>query len=329
MKLFDLIIPESKKIDSVMRADLDGVTADVDGLLQEVLEYSLFGGGKRFRPLLMVLSARLFGTKDEHDLYKLAIAFEYLHVATLLHDDVIDNGETRRGKATVHCQYGMIPAILAGDFLHSRSMWLIGTYGNKQLLDIFCKATHGMVDGEFVQLRNATNYNQSADQYFDGIIGKTALLIGAATEIGCCFGGGNSLDRKALSLYGINLGCAFQIIDDLLDYQGDEAKTGKSKGNDLAEGKMTLPLIYAMNRSERSDKKRFLEILTSKEERIRSFNQVYDFIQSHSGFADSRKKAQNLIDEALHHLKPYKEHGDGHPFVILEELAHYVLTRNK
>lgn len=329
MKLFELIIPESQKIDSVMRADLVKITQDTDDLLNEVLEYSLFSGGKKVRPMLAILSARLFGEHGEQSLYNLAIAFEYLHVATLLHDDVIDNGDYRRGKPTVHRKYGMIPAILAGDFLHSRSMELMARYGSGELLDIFCEATQGMVDGEFVQLRNASNFNQSVDQYFEGIIGKTALLIGAATEIGCCYGGGNKTDREAFRQYGINLGCAFQIIDDLLDYQGNEKKTGKSVGNDLAEGKITLPLIYALNRVSSDEKSRFMEILASKEKRIQAFADIYELIASRNGFVDSRKKAQKLIDQALDHLAPYKSRCDSHTFFILEELAHYVLTREK
>jgi len=130
MKLFELIIPESQRIDSVMRADLVKVTHDTDDLLNEVLEYSLFSGGKKIRPMLAILSARLFGEHEGQSIYNLAIAFEYLHVATLLHDDVIDNGDYRRGKPTVHRKYGMIPAILAGDFLHSRSMELMARYGS-------------------------------------------------------------------------------------------------------------------------------------------------------------------------------------------------------
>jgi len=186
-----------------------------------------------------------------------------------------------------------------------------------------------MVDGEFVQLRNANNCNQSVDQYFEGIIGKTALLIGAATEIGCCYGGGTKTDRDAFRQYGINLGCAFQIIDDLLDYQGDQKKTGKSVGNDLAEGKITLPLIYALNRVPGDEKKRFMEILASQEKRKNAFADIYKLIACQNGFVDSRNKAQKLIDQALGHLAPYKSHCDSQAFSILEELAHYVLTREK
>lgn len=329
MELLKLIIPESQKIDKAMRADLDLVTADVDDLLKEVLEYSLFGGGKRIRPLLVIMAARLCGKQEKTTLYQLAVAFEYLHVATLLHDDVIDSGVTRRGRMTVHLKFGMIPAILAGDFLHARSMALVGNLGGKGSLDVFSEATRGMVDGEFIQLRNGENGNESIEQYYQGIIGKTALLIGAATEIGCMFGGGDTSDRAAFKQYGMNLGCAFQIIDDLLDYQGEESQTGKKVGNDLVEGKITLPLIITLNRAGKKEKSRIMQILASKEERRDAFSEISGLIELYNGFDDSRKKAQELVDEALYYLQRFQEYGDRKAGFILEELAGYVLTRKK
>lgn len=329
MDLLEHILPLSQRIDQAMRADLSTVTADVDDLLREVLEYGLFGGGKRFRPLLTILAARVCGGCDDERLYQLAVAFEYLHVATLLHDDVIDNGVTRRGRPTVNVQYGLVPAILAGDFLHARSIALVGDLGGPESLKIFSEATRGMVDGEFVQLRNAENYNQSAEQYYQGIIGKTALLIGAATEIGCIFGGGNLEDRVALRQYGLNLGCAFQIVDDLLDYQGDELQTGKKTGNDLAEGKITLPLIIALEKAGSGEKKRVLHMLATPEERKSSLTEVVELIRFYDGFDTSRQKAQELVDEALQHLQRFSPVGDSQAVSILNGLAAYVLSRQK
>lgn len=329
MELLESIIPESQKIDETMRADLDAITVGADKLLQEVLEYSLFSGGKRFRPLLAIMAARLSGEKGGDKLYQLAIAFEYLHVATLLHDDVIDNGKTRRGRPTVHLRFGTVAAILAGDFLHARSMALVGHLGGKRSLGLFCEATTGMVDGEFVQLRNQQNYNQSVEQYFQSILGKTALLIGATTEIGVIFSGGNEEERLALKQYGINLGCAFQIIDDLLDYQGEEDQTGKKSGNDLAEGKITLPLIITLNRATEKDRSRIMQVLASKEAREASFAEISGLIDHYNGFSDSRNKAQKLIDVALDHLQRFERCGDKSAYFVLQGLAQYVLTRKK
>lgn len=313
-----------------MKTDLDVITVKVDALLKEVLEYSLFGGGKRFRPLLTVMSARLLGNGENGDeLYKLAVAFEYLHVATLLHDDVIDNGLTRRGRPTVHLKYGMVPAILAGDFLHARAMSIVGSIGGMEALNVFCGATRAMVDGEFVQMRNTENYNQSVDQYFQGILGKTALLIGAAAEVGCIFRNGGSRERSALNQYGVNLGCAFQIIDDLLDYQGEESLTGKKCGNDLVEGKITLPLIITLNRADEKERSRIMQILASKEERKGAFDEISEMITRYDGFIDSRKKAQEFIDIALNHLNTFKDNGADQAFSILEGMAWYVMERKK
>jgi octaprenyl-diphosphate synthase len=329
MDLKERIAPDIQRIEEMMRADLDALANQMDGLLLEVLRYGLLNGGKRFRPLLAVLAARLCRGGDDQDVYRLAIAFEYLHVATLFHDDVIDNADTRRGKATVSRLYGTVAAILAGDFLHARSMAIIGECAGLAALKIFCRATSGMVDGEFLQLRNAVNVNQSEEGYFAAIIGKTALLIAATTEIGALAGGADEAKRQALKTYGSNLGCAFQIIDDLLDYLGDQNITGKPVGNDLAEGKMTLPLILAMNRANESDRENLLRILSQEDLRRESLATVKEIIAKYNGFADTKKKADVLIAEAIEQLAVFSLPPQQKDRAILEALAHYVLSRNK
>jgi octaprenyl-diphosphate synthase len=326
--LKELIQPDVLKIEEAMRADIDSLREQLDDLLLEVLRYGLFNGGKRFRPLLAVLAARLCG-KTGPDVYQLAIAFEYLHMATLFHDDVIDNADFRRGRPSVSRAYGMVAAILAGDFLHARSMSIIGEFGGVEALKIFCRATGGIVDGEFLQLRNATNYNQSEKDYFSAITGKTALLISATTEIGALFGGGKKHERQALERYGNNLGCAFQIIDDLLDYLGDQHTTGKAVGNDLAEGKITMPLILTMNRAECKDREQLLEILQDSVSRREYLAEVIGLIEKYNGFADTKAKAEELVQGALSQLEIFSRPDKTKDRMILEGLAHYVLTRKK
>jgi octaprenyl-diphosphate synthase len=165
--------PETEKINILMREDLRIID---DALLREVLTHALFNGGKRVRPLLCSLAARICGSYSD-SIFHLAIAFEYLHVATLLHDDVIDQAEKRRGQETVSRRWGSTPAILAGDFLHARSMFLIGSQGGIRCLEIICKATAAMVEGEFLQLHNASNLLLSENDYLRIIKGKTAVLI--------------------------------------------------------------------------------------------------------------------------------------------------------
>ncbi|MDR3631523.1 MAG: polyprenyl synthetase family protein [Desulfocapsaceae bacterium] len=328
LDLKEQIKPDIQRVEEAMRQDLDTASDRLDDLLLEVLRYGLFNGGKRFRPLLTILAARLCGG-DVPDIHRLAIAFEYLHVATLFHDDVIDNADTRRGRPALNRVYGTVAAILAGDFLHARSMAIVGERAGLEALKIFCQATGGMVDGEFLQLRNAANYDLSEEGYFAAITGKTALLIAATTEIGSLAGGATQEQRHAMRGYGSNLGCAFQIIDDLLDYLGDQQITGKPVGNDLAEGKMTLPLILAMNRAGKEDRQRLLQILKDEGLRKKSAGTVTEIISKYNGFSDTKKRAEQMICQAIAPLAIFSRETQRKDRLILEGLAQYVLTRNK
>lgn len=324
--LLKLVKPDIDRIEEALKGDLEALAEEMDGLLIEILNYGLFGGGKRFRPLIAVVSSRLCPNFSK-EMYHLSIAFEYLHLATLFHDDIIDQADTRRGKESVCKLYGITGAILAGDFLHARSMEIVGRYG-VECLSVFCNATRSMVDGEFVQLRNSRNYNQSEQDYFTAIEGKTALLISAATEIGGHFGGADAEQRTALKEYGRNLGYGFQIVDDLLDYLGDEKKTGKVVGNDLAEGKMTLPLIITLQNASTKDKVRLTEILQDGERRAASFIEVHRLIEAYDGYYLTRKKAEHCINKAVESLSifPAEKKND---VAILEGLAVYALHREK
>ena len=319
---------EATKIDACMRRDLAGLKSETDALLREVLEYGLFNGGKRIRPLLVVLAARLCGNRDEQ-VYQLGCAFEYLHAATLFHDDIIDNSALRRGKNSVYKQYGITPAILAGDYLHALSMATVGRLAGARGLTIFCQATTGMVDGEFMQLRNAAKDTLAEPEYYDAIMRKTGLLIAAACEVGALYGGGTEEQIAALRSYGVHLGCAFQIIDDLLDYQGDPARTGKAVGNDLLEGKITLPLILAMQAAGEEERGRLLALLAKKNGLTDKVSEVAEIVAKAGGFAAARAKAEVAVAGALDALRLFAEPEQKHEREILEDLARYVLTREK
>jgi len=331
-----LLAPDVAAIEKAMEADVAAMAGESAILLSDILRYGLFNGGKRIRPLLAVLSYRLAGggtrdggADDPGDIRCLAIAFEYLHCATLFHDDVIDRASTRRGRPAVNVTFGETAAILAGDYLHARSMLLIGRLGGVQALEIFCGATTAMVDGEFRQLYNAGQFNPAEGDYFAVIMGKTARLIGAACEIGALAAGAGAEIQMALRNYGLHLGCAFQIIDDLLDYQGEAAMTGKAVGNDFAEGKMTLPLIIAINRADQPDRQRLLAMLASADERKDGFAEARALIERHDGFGLARKKAEAMTAEALAQLR-LVDTGQGRPErAVLEALAAYVLQRRK
>lgn len=318
---------EAAEIDRYMRADISGLKAEVDDLLYQILDYGLFNGGKRVRPLLVVLASRICGNGD-NDAYRLGTAFEYLHAATLFHDDIIDQSETRRGKQSVYRKFGLIGAILAGDFLHAKAMAVVGKYSGQSGLEVFCRATTGMVDGEFMQLKNANKHNLSELDYYNAIMGKTGLLIAAACEIGGLFGGGDGRQIKALREYGEHLGCAYQIVDDLLDYLGDPGKTGKVLGNDLAEGKMTLPLILAINRADATDRSRLMQILADIDQRGSGVKEVCSIIARYNCFDAARKRAETAVQEACQALSVFSGN-NGLERQILEGLARYVLSREK
>lgn len=325
--LKDLMLTEVALIDSTIESDLESLDEQLDPLLDEVLRYSLFNGGKRIRPLLVILASRICGG-DESKLYRLSIAFEYLHVATLLHDDVIDQADTRRGKPSVNKEFGLVAAILAGDFLHARAMTLVGELSGQTGLSIFSEATQGMVDGEFVQLRNCEQYELSEENYFDAIQGKTAQLISASCEIGAVYANATKEQQMVLRFYGSNLGAAFQIVDDLLDYLGDAKDTGKKIGNDLIEGKVTLPLILALRNAGKKDDEKLLKFLNSEDARQTKFIEIVELVSEYGGFEESKQRAESLIQEALHKLILFK--GSNVVAVeILTGLAGYVLARNK
>ncbi|MBB5347146.1 polyprenyl synthetase family protein [Desulfoprunum benzoelyticum] len=322
------ISSESGRVDAAMRSDLEGLAPEVDDLLMKVLQYCLFNGGKRIRPLLVVLAARICGRRDP-GIYQLARAFEYLHAATLMHDDVIDNADTRRGKPAVHIRFGIVAAILTGDFLHARSMAIVGALAGSEALSVFSEAAGKMVDGEFLQMRNAACLNLSEDDYHHAILGKTGILISAACEVGAVWAGAGSEERVALREYGICLGSAFQMIDDLLDYQGDRGKTGKQVGNDLAEGKMTLPLILTVQHADGRDRARLQEIFGDEIGRREGLEEVSGLIAKYDGFALTRSRAEQMGALALSRLDLFPDETCAEEKAVLQGLVDFVLKREK
>lgn len=326
--LMATISEESALIDAAMQTDIDGLAMRVDQVLTDVLRYSLFNGGKRIRPLLTVLASRLCGRSDP-EIYQLARAFEYLHAATLMHDDVIDNADTRRGRSSVHRQFGTVAAILAGDFLHARSMAIVSALAGSEALNVFSEATGRMVDGEFLQMRNTACFNLSVDDYQRAILEKTGLLIAASCEVGALWAGGSAEQRIALREYGLCLGCAFQVIDDLLDYQGKSAATGKQVGNDLAEGKMTYPLIVTVQRADRSDRKRLRQIIGDSALRRSALDEVIELITRYDGFRLARIKAEEMAIASLQPLSIFSDQANGREKMAMKGLVQYVLDREK
>lgn len=214
-------------------------------LIRQISEYIINSGGKRLRPALVLLSAGAFGYSGGYH-HVLAAVVEFIHTATLLHDDVVDESNLRRGNATANALFGNAASVLVGDFLYSRAFQMMVGAGSVRVMEILADATNTIAEGEVLQLLNCNDADIDEARYLQVIHYKTAKLFEAATRLGAILGNASATDEEAMAVYGMRMGTAFQLIDDVLDYSGDHAETGKNVGDDLAEGKPTLPLIYAM-----------------------------------------------------------------------------------
>lgn len=230
-------------------------------LVAEIAAYLVQAGGKRLRPLLVLLAARSCGDSSQHPV-KLAVAIEFLHTAMLLHDDVVDESTLRRGRRTANAEWGNAASVLVGDFLHSRAFELMVELGNIDVMALISKATNGIAEGEVQQLTLLQNTSTSEADYLEVIYRKTALLFEVSAESGAVLGGASASEAAAYREYGRHLGLAFQLMDDWLDYEGSAQELGKNTGDDLAEGKVTLPIILALKAAGASDRRILEQAIT-------------------------------------------------------------------
>jgi octaprenyl-diphosphate synthase len=237
----EFIAADMQAVDRVIRTRLH---SDVP-MIRQVAEYIIGGGGKRLRPALVVLSAGAFGYAGSRH-HELAAVIEFIHTATLLHDDVVDESALRRGRATANALFGNAASVLVGDFVYSRAFQIMVEANHMRILEVLAEATNVIAEGEVLQLMNCHNPDIEEDGYLQVIRCKTAKLFEAATRVGALLGGASPQAEEAMARYGAHLCTAFQLIDDVLDYSGDASVIGKNVGDDLAEGKPTLPLIHAM-----------------------------------------------------------------------------------
>lgn len=228
-------------VDAVIRQRLRSEVV----LVNQVAEYIIAGGGKRMRPALVLLSAGALDYSGSHH-HELAAVVEFIHTATLLHDDVVDESALRRGRDTANAVFGNAASVLVGDFLYSRAFQMMVQVGQMRVMQVLSSATNIIAEGEVLQLMNCHDPDVDEARYLQVIRYKTAKLFEAAAQLGAILAGASPEQEQALSAYGMHLGTAFQLVDDVLDYSGQEADTGKHLGDDLAEGKPTLPLIYVM-----------------------------------------------------------------------------------
>ncbi len=236
-----LLATDMAAVDQVIRKRLHSEVL----LVNQIGEYIVNSGGKRLRPALVVLSAHAFGYQGSHH-HELAAVVEFIHTATLLHDDVVDESGLRRGKQTANALFGNAASVLVGDFLYSRAFQMMVEVGEMRVMQTLADATNVIAEGEVLQLLNCNDAGVDAENYMRVIHYKTAKLFEAAMRLGALLAHAPEAEEAAVAQYGMHLGTAFQLIDDVLDYSAEEAATGKHLGDDLAEGKPTLPLIYAM-----------------------------------------------------------------------------------
>ena len=240
-QLYAPIAADMQAVDAVIRQRLH---SDVV-LIRQVAEYIIHSGGKRMRPALVLFAAGAMGYEGTHH-HQLAAVVEFIHTATLLHDDVVDESELRRGNKTANAMFGNAASVLVGDFLYTRAFQMMVGVENMRVMQVLADATNIIAEGEVLQLLNCHNADVEIEDYLRVIRYKTAKLFEAATRLGAILGGADEKTEAAIAAFGMHLGTAFQLIDDVLDYSSDEAATGKHLGDDLAEGKPTLPLIHTM-----------------------------------------------------------------------------------
>jgi len=292
-------------------------------LVSDVAGHILFAGGKRLRPLLMVLSARICGYEGDYDKI-FSTTFEYLHAATLLHDDLVDGAKLRRGKPVANSIWGNSTAVLVGDFLLARGLSIAAATGKLKVIKVIAGVTESMSQGEIHQLMRKGALDLTEEEYMEIIRRKTAVLFEGACRISAYIANASKREERAVSGYGYNMGMAFQMADDLLDYTLDTRALGKEVGADLKEGKLTLPVIYALKEADRNDRLRMKAIIQNKTFSVRDFKLLIKLLEKYGGIAYTKERAKNHIEKAKKTLLVFKPSKTRR---ILEYIADYALSR--
>lgn len=293
--------------------------------ISEVCDYTLLSGGKRIRPALFCLAAGLCGY-DNDDMYHFSIIFEFIHTASLLHDDVIDKAQTRRGQPAANTVYGNHGVILVGDFLVGKAVNMALETGLIKFIEDITKTAILLSEGEILQLLNIRNIDITEEEYNKVIFRKTASLIQTCCHLGAILAGASPEKIEALSKFGTATGMAFQIMDDSLDYSASEAVFGKPVGQDLEEGKITLPLIYALKDSNGKEKEELTRLIMNKSHTPDEFSWIKEIILKYDCLTRSQKKASALINEAIKGLDIFP-HSQARTDLL--DMAEFIVTRNK
>ncbi|AWL10935.1 All-trans-octaprenyl-diphosphate synthase [Saliniradius amylolyticus] len=298
------------------------VNSDV-ALINQLGFYIVNSGGKRLRPLLAVLAARAVGINNQ-DHHTLAAIIEFIHTATLLHDDVVDESTMRRGRETANELFGNQASVLVGDFLYTRSFQMMVSLKRMRVMEILSDATNVIAEGEVLQLMNCNDPDTSEDSYMQVIYSKTARLFEAATQLAAILTDQEQHIEQALQDYGKYLGTAFQLIDDVMDYTSDAEDMGKNIGDDLAEGKPTLPLLYAMWHGNKDESQLIRDAIVNNSG-MDNMQAVLTAMGRTQSLQYTRKKAESAADQAINALAPLP---DSEYKRALEALAHIAVNRS-
>jgi len=315
--LKQLLAADMAAVDRVIRNRLHSEVL----LVNQVGEYIINSGGKRLRPALVVLSAQAFSYQGTHH-HDLAAVVEFIHTATLLHDDVVDESGLRRGRETANALFGNAASVLVGDFLYSRAFQMMVEVGEMRVMQTLADATNVIAEGEVLQLLNCHDADVDADNYMRVIHYKTAKLFEAAMRLGAILAGASDADEAAVAKYGMHLGTAFQLVDDVLDYSADEIETGKHLGDDLSEGKPTLPLIYAMQHG--TPEQAALVRAAIEQGDVGKFAEVLKIIHATGALDFTRLQALREVEYACAAIDVL---ADSEQKQSLVKLAHFAATR--
>ncbi len=304
---------------------LDEETDKLEGLVKGVAKHVLLAPGKRIRPILTILSARSLGYSKE-DIYPLASALELLHAATLLHDDILDDADLRRGVTASHLVFGTTETVLAGDVLLALANLIGADYGKSRISSVLASAIMSTADGEIREIAHISEPKVDRAVYMDIIIGKTARLIEASCRIGAAVASDNAELEDALGNFGLNMGIAFQLVDDALDYESPVGDTGKPEGGDLKEGKITLPLIFYLEMLEDKEAEILLSEIKNRTLSDAKRDEVLENIRAQGLGTKTRESAASYIEKAKACLAPLSDSAECR---ILKQAADFVLTRSK
>lgn len=316
-----LIGEDLKNVELQFKKDLQ---SDVP-LIRKVGEYVLSSGGKRIRPALLLLSAKLCGYHGDRHV-PLASVIEFIHTATLLHDDVVDNANLRRGLASANTLWGNEASVLVGDFLFSKSFSLMVADGDLNILKVLSGATTIIAEGEVLQLVCTSDLDVTTERYIEVVKSKTAILLSAACQSGAILGKASSEREDALQNFGMELGIAFQLVDDTLDYIASEEQFGKSIGHDLEEGKITLPLIHTLQHCTAAEKEKIAEVVDKDILDEDDFTAVFELVHQYGGIDHAVTVAKDYVARCKAYLDVFEDSPEKNALV---NLADYVVTRVK